>query len=304
MAEHPANFVDLTGKRFGSWTVNGLAYQKNWRLYWDCTCDCGNKRLMRSDTLMKIQWPYCSKCKPHNEIIEISVLDSVTREQVRERTHGLFSNRLIIDGDLIYGYSSDSFCFIFDKQDLDIVKQYTWRRSHSRGYIYTTIKQKFTYLHTIIMGDLSCEKKVDHINLDKYDNRRCNYRFCNDHENAFNKGIVKSNTLGYKGLHKTIYGRYGACIGFCKKHFTAGYYGTKEEAASAYDYAAMLLYGDFAKRNCDLFENIAECNTAKKLRILNKMCGYLKKVTDEKYQYLVKAAEERISKELYLLKAS
>lgn len=36
--------VDLTGKRFGRWVVQGLAENRNHVLYWNCVCDCGNKR--------------------------------------------------------------------------------------------------------------------------------------------------------------------------------------------------------------------------------------------------------------------
>lgn len=35
--------IDLSGKRFGKWTVVGLAYKKNGVTFWECTCDCGGK---------------------------------------------------------------------------------------------------------------------------------------------------------------------------------------------------------------------------------------------------------------------
>lgn len=34
--------VDITGMRFGRLLVNGYAFTKNKRAYWNCTCDCGN----------------------------------------------------------------------------------------------------------------------------------------------------------------------------------------------------------------------------------------------------------------------
>ena len=36
--------IDLTGKRFGRLTVLSLSYKKNHHHYWDCQCDCGNKK--------------------------------------------------------------------------------------------------------------------------------------------------------------------------------------------------------------------------------------------------------------------
>ena len=66
-------------------------------------------------------------------------------------------------------------------------------------YVYTVVKQKFTYFHTLILDNLECRKRIDHINRDKLDNRRENLRFCCDQQNAFNQGMPKTNTLGYKG---------------------------------------------------------------------------------------------------------
>lgn len=34
--------VDLTGKRFGKWTVLQRSQKHNAKTYWDCRCDCGN----------------------------------------------------------------------------------------------------------------------------------------------------------------------------------------------------------------------------------------------------------------------
>lgn len=43
---------DLTGKRFGSWTVIGnRRYIRN-NIYWDCRCDCGTVKAVRSTSLL------------------------------------------------------------------------------------------------------------------------------------------------------------------------------------------------------------------------------------------------------------
>jgi hypothetical protein len=39
-----ARIIDLTGKRFARWTVNGLSHQVDKMLYWHCVCECGTKR--------------------------------------------------------------------------------------------------------------------------------------------------------------------------------------------------------------------------------------------------------------------
>ena len=115
--------------------------------------------------------------------------------------------------------------------------------------MYTVVKQKFTYFHTLILDNLECRKRIDHINRDKLDNRRENLRFCCDQQNAFNQGMPKTNTLGYKGLAKHTSGRWNAVITFCQKKISLGLYDTKVEAAAVYDAAAELLFGEFCRLN-------------------------------------------------------
>lgn len=38
---HAHNFKDLTGQRFGKWTVTGEAEKKHGAVRWNCICDCG-----------------------------------------------------------------------------------------------------------------------------------------------------------------------------------------------------------------------------------------------------------------------
>lgn len=43
--------IDLTGKKFGSLTVIERVQNKNNRVYWLCRCDCGNEKIIASDSL-------------------------------------------------------------------------------------------------------------------------------------------------------------------------------------------------------------------------------------------------------------
>ncbi|MEC1663008.1 hypothetical protein [Bacillus halotolerans] len=48
------SLIDLKGERFGRLTVIGLSEKRVGRkTYWDCICDCGNKKTVRSDSLKK-----------------------------------------------------------------------------------------------------------------------------------------------------------------------------------------------------------------------------------------------------------
>lgn len=100
---------------------------------------------------------------------------------------------------------------------------------------------------------------IDHINGDKLDNRRCNLRLATRTENEANKKkrrtqknqIKGQPTSKYKGVSK-IRGRkkcWRACIGFEGEYKSLGTYYSEEEAAQAYNKAAVELFGEFALLN-------------------------------------------------------
>lgn len=52
-----SKLIDLTGKKFGRWTVVGFAgrrvTEKSVRMIWECMCECGNKRNVPAGVLMR-----------------------------------------------------------------------------------------------------------------------------------------------------------------------------------------------------------------------------------------------------------
>lgn len=46
-------FTDLTGKKFGRWTVIDLVTTRPHSTYWNCICDCGTKREVRGSNLRR-----------------------------------------------------------------------------------------------------------------------------------------------------------------------------------------------------------------------------------------------------------
>ncbi|GAB4073682.1 hypothetical protein GCM10028778_11850 [Barrientosiimonas marina] len=111
-----------------------------------------------------------------------------------------------------------------DKEDVPMISRYKWLL-HDKGYILTKINQTTKYLHRMIMNPPGY-MEVDHINLDKTDNRKSNMRVCTHIQNTWNRqgnGVAK---ITDRPLSKP----YVARITIDGKHIHLGYYKTFEEA--------------------------------------------------------------------------
>ena len=104
-------------------------------------------------------------------------------------------------------------------------------------------------MHRLII-DIPDGFEVDHINLNKSDNRRSNLRICTRTENILNRRIQKNNTTGYHGVtwNKRLQ-KFNARIGVNKQRLHLGYFKNELEAARAYNEAPLKYHGSFAKLN-------------------------------------------------------
>ena len=89
---------------------------------------------------------------------------------------------------------------------------------------------------------------IDHDNGNKQDNRIANLRDCDTAQNGWNQGAQKTNTSGYKGVFASGT-KWAAQIQVNGKKHYAGVFCTKEEAAHAYNKAAIHHHGEFAVLN-------------------------------------------------------
>lgn len=88
---------------------------------------------------------------------------------------------------------------------------------------------------------------VDHINVDKRDNRRSNLRLATKSQNQRNQGLSKKNTSGFKGVaFDKARGKWRAAIKYGAAHKFLGRFDTPELAYEAYCKAALQFYGEFA----------------------------------------------------------
>lgn len=91
---------------------------------------------------------------------------------------------------------------------------------------------------------------VDHINHNPRDNRKSNLRLCTNSENNMNRYLQSNSKTGYKGVSWSIVGNcWRAYIKVRGQQLHLGYFDTKEQAALAYNEAALVHHGAFAILN-------------------------------------------------------
>lgn len=143
---------------------------------------------------------------------------------------------------------------LVDDKDFDRVNQFKWNADHhymSLWYARTKVNGKKISMHRFILDLGNLDKiGIDHINGNGLDNRRANLRLATSAENQRNRGKQKNNTAGFKGVTwKKAAKKYCARIAINGKDKHIGYFESKEDAARAYDKAALREFGEFAKTN-------------------------------------------------------
>lgn len=212
----------MKGKAYGSLLVlseDGI--YKNHDVIWLCQCKCGNRVTVRSSYLRSGHTKTCGKRPEKFEFFDDCIKCTVA------------SGR----------------SFIFDIEDIFIVRQYRWSVTEN-GYalgVHKITKEKVK-LHRLLLKNPSVV--VDHINGNAWDNRKSNLRAVTQHQNTQNSATPKSSTTGYKGVcMDKRRGKYMAHIHPNGKTKFLGYYDNPIDAAIAYDKAALIYYGEFARLN-------------------------------------------------------
>ena len=95
-------------------------------------------------------------------------------------------------------------------------------------------------------GEDPADMQIDHINLDKSDNRWENLRLATHTQNSANARVRSHNQTSLKGVGKASKNKYHARITFNKTEIHLGTFDTPELAHAAYVQKANELYGDFA----------------------------------------------------------
>jgi len=141
---------------------------------------------------------------------------------------------------------------LIDDEDWEEFKKYKWKIQKNRNTFYlvrnfTKNRKQYTIaLHRQLTGF----NMTDHINGNGLDCQRLNLRESTIAQNSRNAMKKSNNTSGYKGVYfnKAVKKwRSQICINF--KDIYLGSFKTKDQAAIAYNIAALKYHCEFARLN-------------------------------------------------------
>lgn len=144
---------------------------------------------------------------------------------------------------------------LVDDEDYEYLNGFKWYAAKFENYYYAIRNisdlcgnQRSIRMHRVITDNPE-GLVIDHINGDGLDNRKCNLRICTGTQNVRNQK-AKGGTSKYKGVyfnrkHKKFHSRI--TVNNLKIHL--GSFENEEEAAKAYDKAALFYHKEFAKTN-------------------------------------------------------
>lgn len=118
------------------------------------------------------------------------------------------------------------------------------------NYAIYRFADKLILMHNIILPPTDDSLTVDHKDRNGLNNQRENLRLATSTQQKANRGLNRNSYSGYKGvsfLRKT--NKWRAYINKPYKQVHLGNFNTAEEAAAAYNLAALRLYGEFACLN-------------------------------------------------------
>jgi len=146
---------------------------------------------------------------------------------------------------------------IVDDEDYYMLSKIKWQATESLNTFYASAslprvggKQKTVKMHRLILGVTDPKIHCDHRDGNGLNNQKSNLRICTNGENQRNACLRTDNKTGFKGVcFYSREGRFISRISVGKRTFRLGSYLNAEDAARAYDKAAKIYHGEFARLN-------------------------------------------------------
>jgi hypothetical protein len=159
----------------------------------------------------------------------------------------------------LYGARAAGRVALVDDADYDLVMQYRWNvhevvraaggrpsGPYARTNRQINGKRRNLFMHTLITG----YAMTDHKNHDGLDNQRSNLRPVSYAQNNRNTRPALGSTSRYLGVSRAwACGKWHAVIRVDGRLRHLGYFAVEEDAADAYDAAALEVSGEFANLN-------------------------------------------------------
>lgn len=255
------NFKDLTGMKFGRWTVikrgeDYISPNGRHKTRWLCLCDCQlnlpeEEREYHLVTAYDLKHGTSKSCGCLNREITSKTLKKYNKYDLDSKEYGIgYTNNTDK-----YGRNE----FWFDKEDYNLIKDYCWYFD-GKNYVTARDGNRKIKLHRLIMRTLNCptEIEVDHIKQNRYDNRKSQLRIATNSQNQFNKGLRKNNTTGVTGIYEDKNHTWRVYICTNYENLYLGRFKTKEEAIKARKEAEEKYFGEWSYDNSqkhDINEN-------------------------------------------------
>ena len=150
------------------------------------------------------------------------------------------------------GNRGNGLCVLISREDYPIVGGYRWYLGKN-GYVARNVS-KFEssksrqYLHHLIVPPQH-GLETEHKNRLRLDCRRSNLRLAKRWQNNANHSVHRHNSIGLKGVRKNGNRKFSARIRKDGAEIYLGSFDTAEEAARAYDLAAVSLFGEYSRTN-------------------------------------------------------
>jgi hypothetical protein len=159
-----------------------------------------------------------------------------------------------IEGNFAFVSLTRGYEAVIDACDAELVGQFNWFAKPYPHTVYVARQsfkkdgpQKTIFLHRLLMGNPN-GLEIDHVDGNGLNNVRCNLRASTGSQNNHNKGPLKNNTSGFKGVtwHKKAK-RWQAHIKKDRRTIYIGLFDCPRAAADAYAAKAKELYGEWAR---------------------------------------------------------
>jgi len=143
-----------------------------------------------------------------------------------------------------------------DDEDFEWLNSFKWctHKNINNFYAIRSVrvngKKVSQKMNQLIMGDNPLKLMIDHRDGNGLNNQKSNLRFCTNQENQMNQRPQKNCSSVYKGVYwQKQKKRWRARIKINRKFTHIGYFKIEEDAARAYNAAAIKSFGEFAYLN-------------------------------------------------------